>query len=112
LLLSLSLFWSRDNSVVIATGYGLDGQGSIPGIAKFFFSPQRQDWLWSLPSRLSNGYRGLIPRGVKRYIPENGTLRDHRCENLKSPKQEFSSEKFSIYDVSSEIIVQDLKVLV
>jgi hypothetical protein len=29
---------SRDSSVGIATGYGLDGRGSIPGKGKKFFS--------------------------------------------------------------------------
>jgi hypothetical protein len=32
---------NRDSSVGIVTGYGLDGPGSIPGSARFFFSPQR-----------------------------------------------------------------------
>jgi hypothetical protein len=48
----------RDSSVGISTGYGLDGQGWIPGIARFFSSPQRPDPL----CLLSNGYRGLFPR--------------------------------------------------
>jgi hypothetical protein len=30
--------WSQDSPVGIATGYGLDNPGSIPGIARFFFS--------------------------------------------------------------------------
>jgi hypothetical protein len=53
-------------SVGIATGYGLDGQDSIPGIAKFFFSPQRSDRPLGSPSILSNGYRGPFRLGVKR----------------------------------------------
>jgi hypothetical protein len=48
-----------DRSVGIATGYGLDGPGSIPGNARFFSSPQRPDRLWHPASLLSNGYRGL-----------------------------------------------------
>jgi hypothetical protein len=40
----------------IATGYRLDGWGSIPEKAKFFSSPSRPDRLWSPPSLLSNGY--------------------------------------------------------
>jgi hypothetical protein len=50
------------SSVVIATGYRLDGQGSIPSRGKrFFSSPQHPDQLWGLPSLLSNGYWGLCP---------------------------------------------------
>jgi hypothetical protein len=58
---------SRNSSVDISTGYELDGRGSIPVTVKIFFSsPQRPDRIWDLPSLLSNGYRGLFPRGVKR----------------------------------------------
>jgi hypothetical protein len=48
----------RDSSVSISTGYGLGGPGSIPGVQKFFSSPQRPDRLWGAASLLSNGYRG------------------------------------------------------
>jgi hypothetical protein len=34
---------SWDSSVGIATGYGLDGPGLIPGSARFFSSPQCPD---------------------------------------------------------------------
>jgi hypothetical protein len=38
-------------SVVIATGYGLGGRGSIPGRGKRVFStPQGPDRLWAQPS--------------------------------------------------------------
>jgi hypothetical protein len=51
---------SQNSSVGVATGYGLDGRGSIPRSGKrFFSSPQRPDWLWGSPSLLSNGYRRL-----------------------------------------------------
>jgi hypothetical protein len=57
---------SRDSSVGLATGYALDGPGSIPGSARFFSSPQRLDLPWDPHSFLSNGYRGFFPREVKR----------------------------------------------
>jgi hypothetical protein len=53
----------RDSSVGIETGYGLDGQSSIPAEVRFFSSPQRPDRLWGQPSLLSNGYRELFRRG-------------------------------------------------
>jgi hypothetical protein len=54
---------SRDSSVCVASGYGLDCQGSIPGRDKRFFStPQRPDRLWDPRSLVYNGYRGLFPR--------------------------------------------------
>jgi hypothetical protein len=47
---------SRDSSVGIATGYGLDGRGSISGKDKrFFYTSQRPDRPWDPPSLLSNG---------------------------------------------------------
>jgi hypothetical protein len=50
--------WSRYISVGIATGYGLDGRGSIPGRdKKCISSPKRPEWLWGSPSPLFNGYR-------------------------------------------------------
>jgi hypothetical protein len=52
---------SRDSSVGIAMGYGLDGPDSIPGNAKMFSSSQRPDRLQGPPSLLSNGHRGLFP---------------------------------------------------
>jgi hypothetical protein len=57
---------SRDNVVGIATNYKLDDRGvgvRIPVGSIIFSSPHRPDRLWGSPNLLSNGYRGLIPRG-------------------------------------------------
>jgi hypothetical protein len=42
--------------IMISIGYGLDGLGSIPGMARCLFSSQRPDRLYGPPSLLSNGY--------------------------------------------------------
>jgi hypothetical protein len=47
-------FRSRDNSVGLVTGDGLDGPGSIPGSSRYFFPPEHPDRLWGLPSLQSN----------------------------------------------------------
>jgi hypothetical protein len=48
----------RRSSVIIATGYGLDGCGSIPGKGNIFSSTlQRLDRLWGPFSLQTNGYR-------------------------------------------------------
>jgi hypothetical protein len=60
---------SRDNSVGIATGYGLDDRGTgvrVAVDARIFSSPRRPDRFWGPPIILSNGYWGLFPRRVKR----------------------------------------------
>jgi hypothetical protein len=50
--------------VDIAIGYELDGLGSIPGSALFFYSPLRPDRYLGPPSLSSNRYRGSFV-GVK-----------------------------------------------
>jgi hypothetical protein len=58
-----------DRVVSIAIGYGLDDRGvgvRVPVGSRIFSSPRRPDRLWCPPNLLSNEYRVLFPRGVKR----------------------------------------------
>jgi hypothetical protein len=60
---------SRASVVYIATGYGPDDRGvgvRVPVGSRIFSSPRRPGQFWCSLSLLSNGYRGLFPRGVKR----------------------------------------------
>jgi hypothetical protein len=50
-------------TVGIATSCGMDGLVSIPGMARFFSSPQRPDQFWGPYRLLSNGHRGSFPGG-------------------------------------------------
>jgi hypothetical protein len=66
---------SRDSVVGIATGYGLDDQ--VVGVrvsvgSRIFSSPRRLYRLWGPPTLLSNGYVGLLPRGLKQSGCEGG----------------------------------------
>jgi hypothetical protein len=60
------MFGSADRAVSIPTAYGLDDRGvgvRVPVRARFPSSPRRPDRLWGSYRLLSNGYRGLYPRG-------------------------------------------------
>jgi hypothetical protein len=61
-IVSISQWMSRNSSVGITPGYGLDGRVSIPG-REFVAIPQRPDEHWGPPSLLSNGYRRIFPQG-------------------------------------------------
>jgi hypothetical protein len=57
---------SRDSTVGIATGYGLDDRGigvRVPVGPRIFSCRRRPDRVWGTPSLLSSGYRGLFLRG-------------------------------------------------
>jgi hypothetical protein len=57
---------SRDSIVGILTSYGLNDRGvgiRVPAGSRIFSSPHRPVRLCSPPDLLSNGYRGLFPRG-------------------------------------------------
>jgi hypothetical protein len=43
----------------------MDGRGSIPGRARFYWFPQRPDRLGGPPSLLSNGYREALSLEVR-----------------------------------------------
>jgi hypothetical protein len=63
LVLNSAVILSRDGSIIITTGNGMDGRGSVPGRAKKLFStPQCPDRLWGPPSLLHNGYCRSLAR--------------------------------------------------
>jgi hypothetical protein len=60
------LILSRDSVVGIATGYGLDDRRvgvRVPVRSRIFSCPRSRDRFWDPLGLLSNGYRGLFPRG-------------------------------------------------
>jgi hypothetical protein len=66
LLLNQQKYFFTDSVVRIATGYGLDNGGiavRVPVGSRIFSSPRRPDRFWGPTNLLSNGYRGLFPRG-------------------------------------------------
>jgi hypothetical protein len=74
LLFEIFLFRLNNFKIYVcqSTDYGLDNLGSIPGTARFFFSPQRPARVWGPLSLLSNGYRGSLPGGKRQ-----GSEADH-----------------------------------
>jgi hypothetical protein len=73
-----------------AASYGLDDRGigvPIPVGSRIFFSLRRPDQLWDPPNLLSNGYRVLLPWGVK----QPGREADH------SPPASVEIKKIWIY---------------
>jgi hypothetical protein len=61
-----STYRSRDSSVGIATGYGLDDRGvgdRVPAESRISSSSRRPDRLWGPPSLLYNEYRSLFLGG-------------------------------------------------
>jgi hypothetical protein len=65
-LVPLNIFWGRDSSVGIATGYGMDGSGHrIPVEGEIFRTHPESPW--GPPRLLYNGYR--VFSGVKRSGP-------------------------------------------
>jgi hypothetical protein len=64
---------SRDRSVGTATSYGLDNSGYIPGRGKIFSSAHDPVRLWSTPTILSNGCRGVeLPGREADHSPPSG----------------------------------------
>jgi hypothetical protein len=62
---------SRNSKVGIATGYGLDGESSIPGRGnRFFSSTRRPKRLWSPPIQ-------YVPRAVSPEVKRHGREADY-----------------------------------
>jgi hypothetical protein len=58
---SYCLLGVSTDSAGIAAGYRMDGQRSIPGTGKWFFSTQRPDRFWGPPSLQPHKYRRFSP---------------------------------------------------
>jgi hypothetical protein len=75
------MFGTRINVAGVAQSekilsYGMDDQGSVPGMGNggtFSSPPPRLDWLWDPLNLLSNGYKGSFP-GAKRQKRESDNL--------------------------------------
>jgi hypothetical protein len=62
----LVLKYTRDNTIGIKPGYGLDDRGvefRVPVGSRVFLSPRRPDQFWGSHSLLSIGWRRIFPRG-------------------------------------------------
>jgi hypothetical protein len=81
---------SPDSVVDKATGYGIDDRGvavRVPVGWGIFSSPRRPNRFWGPPTLLSNGYRGLFPRGksgrgVKLTIHLQLVPRSRKCGSI------------------------------
>jgi hypothetical protein len=68
------------------TAYGLNDRGFIVRVAietRISASPYRPNRLWGPPNLLSNGYRGLFSRGLKR----QGSEADHSLPRNEESKK-------------------------
>jgi hypothetical protein len=83
--LSLKIFRdSRDSSVGIATGYGMDDRGvgvRVPVGLRIFYSLRRPDRLWGSPKLLSNRYGVKLP-GMKLTTHLQLVPRSRKCGSI------------------------------
>jgi hypothetical protein len=99
---------TRDSSVGIETGYGLD-PGSILGRGKRFVpSPHRPDRLWGPTKLLSDGYRGFFPtgqsgRGVKLTTPHL-LPRSRMMELYLHSPLHLHGDNFTLHTLDKELI--------
>jgi hypothetical protein len=84
--INILLNLSRDSSVGIATGYGLDDRGvgvRVPVGSRIFCSPLRPDRLWGPHNNLSNGYWGSF-LGGKADGAWSGPLTSSQCRHQEN----------------------------